>query len=190
MRRGNEDTPDLELVRRVARGDEAAFAALYERHKPFAYRVAYQITLDEHLALDAVQETFAWAARAITRPGFRLNARFTTLIYPAARHSALALRQKQKRERPTDPVAISAAADYAAPDANRARAEQQEASRAEAKRLAGAVAQLSEAHQQILQLHYFLGHTLDDAAEILQIPAGTARSRLHKALERLRQTLS
>ena len=85
---------DEELVEVCNVGDahEAAraFEALYRRHRDFVLRVARRFTRDRELALDALQETFAYLLNKFppAGAGLTLTARLPTLLYPAAKNAA------------------------------------------------------------------------------------------------------
>jgi RNA polymerase sigma-70 factor (ECF subfamily) len=49
--------------------------------------------------------------------------------------------------------------------------------------------QLDAEQRTVLVLHYYLGLSLEEAAEALGVPAGTAKSRLHRAIQAMRATL-
>ena len=57
----------------------------------------------------------------------------------------------------------------------------------DARRVRQAVASLPEAHRLVVELRFFAGATLDEMAAVLGCPLGTVKSRLHHALEKLRQ---
>jgi RNA polymerase sigma-70 factor (ECF subfamily) len=70
-----------------------------------------------------------------------------------------------------------------------ASAEEEHWQRWEARALWQAVRRLSVKDQQVIYLHYFLDLPVADVAETLSIPPGTVKSRLHRALERLREVI-
>ncbi|MCH8853879.1 MAG: sigma-70 family RNA polymerase sigma factor, partial [Planctomycetes bacterium] len=86
---------DAELVAAINAGDVEAFEALYFRHRDWVYGLAVRFTGDDELALDVLQETFAYLLRKT--PGLKLTARLRTFLYPAVKHIALALRRKSLR---------------------------------------------------------------------------------------------
>src|SRR4029450_13051897 len=90
-----EEESDLELIARIDRGDERAFAALYDRHKRWVAHLASRWTGDPDLALDVLQETFLYLTQKF--PGFRLTARFRTFLYPVVRSLSVTMLRKSKR---------------------------------------------------------------------------------------------
>src|SRR4029078_10622766 len=94
---------DEELVDVCNVGDAdsaaAAFEALYRRHRDFVLRVARRFTGDRELALDALQDTFAYLLRKFppAGDGLDLKARLKTLLYPVSNIPALRPRRRAAR---------------------------------------------------------------------------------------------
>lgn len=169
-----EQFDDVELIARVNRGDEAAFAALYHRHKDWVAGLAYRWTGDRETALDVLQETFLYFVKKF--PGFRLTAKLQTFLYPAVRNLSIAARRKAGRYEsvePDAPVMAELAAD--APVAG------------EDGQIQAALALLPETQREVLLLRFVDGLELAEIAGAMEIPLGTVKSRMHNALETLRQ---
>ena len=165
---------DLELVVAVNRGDWAAFDALYHRHRDWAFRLAWRFAGNEADAHDILQETFVYLAQKL-RAGLDLHAGITTLLYPAVKHTALALKRKRARWRPmNDDPDIPAPPQEAPPGTARSE-------------LAAALATLSDPHREVLLMRFVDDMTLEEIAFALAIPIGTVKSRLHHALAELRE---
>lgn len=161
--------PDDQLLQRAAAGDPEAFEALYRRHRDWVHRLAWRFTGNEQDALDILQETFIYLLQKL--PGFRLTAAMTTFLYPVVKHLSLNLR---RRRRPgTDEDILLALPDPAA----------QPASRAE---LAAALAVLSKEQCEVVLMRFVDDLSLDEIAQALDVPTGTVKSRLHRALDTLR----
>lgn len=169
---------DMELVRRAQGGDRDAFATLATDLYARFHRVAYSMLRDRELALDAVQAAMLSAWREL--PSLRDPARFEAWTYRLLIHACYAEgRQRQRRQRlpnlfhePAEPVA----ADEVGALAHRDQLER-------------AFRFLSEDHRAIVVLHHLADQPLPRVAEILGIPEGTARSRLHRAMSQLRAAL-
>lgn len=164
---------DLELVAAINGGDTAAFDSLYFRYRDWVVGLAYRWTGDADLALDVLQETFLYVLKKF--PGFRLTATFKTFLYPAVKHLSLAARRKSERYRSSgaelDSLEYMVASDCPA----------------RAGELAQVMKSLSEQHREILLLRFVDGLSLGEIAAVLDIPLGTVKSRLHFALNALRQ---
>ena len=161
---------DAELVAAINAGDVEAFEALYFRHRDWVYGLAVRFTGDDELALDALQETFAYLLRKA--PDLKLTARLRTFLYPAVKHIALALRRKSLRFA-SDEQALS---ELAAPPPA-----------ADHAGLEAALATLPAAQREVLVMRFIDDLALEEIARALEIPLGTVKSRLHNALRTLRQ---
>jgi len=173
---------DVDLIARVARGDESALADLYDRYAASAYGLALRIVRDTSLAEDAVQEAFLGVWRGAARfDGAR--ARASTWLLSLVHHKAVDLVRREEA-RPATPTEVlpepADGADVSADVIGRAQ-------RVEIER---ALAQLTPSHRQILELAYFGGLTQSELAERLGEPIGTVKSRTHAALARLRTLLA
>ncbi|MEN8128283.1 MAG: sigma-70 family RNA polymerase sigma factor [Planctomycetota bacterium] len=167
---------DEKLIERINRGEVDAFETLYVRYRDWVHRLAYRFTRDEELAQDVVQETFTYLLKKF--PGFQLTARMTTFLYPTVKFTALGMLRQRQRHAGVD----SSPEEIAVP-----APEQTDASRSE---LAAAIAVLSDAHRETMLMRFVDGFSIDQIAAVLDIPAGTVKSRLHKALQKLRENES
>jgi RNA polymerase sigma factor (sigma-70 family) len=120
------DVHDTVLARRAAKGDGAAFAALYDRHERRAYNLCYRITGSAEDAADATQETFLKVLERLPSLSEReLN--FGSYLLTAARHASYDAIERRKRATPAAeipdsaiPVATGEAVDGPEPSALRA----------------------------------------------------------------------
>ncbi len=175
--------------RRDATG-EAAFAALVTRHGPMIMHVCRQL-LDDHHAEDAFQAVFlvlACKARSIRDPDKLGNWLYGVALRTARRaRGRLARRYKNEvgsamRHPGSDPGVLIEPMVQSAEQSVLAR-EQAEVLHREIDRLPGPF-------RQPIVLCYFEGLTLDEAAQRLRCPAGTVRSRLARACDKLRRGLT
>jgi len=169
--RADPERTDAQLVRAVSRGDERAFAALYTRHKDWAYRLAWRFTRDDQLAQDVTQETFTYFLSRF--PGFRLSAQLRTYLYPVVRSIAITHLRKIKPERlaSDDVLRVEARASHE-PGLTAA--------------LVAAINDLPPAQREILLMRIVDELPVRAIATALLIPEGTVKSRLHHALRTLR----
>ena len=170
----NDPRTDQQLIAAINAGDVAAFEVLYFRYRDWVVGLACRFTNDEDLALDVLQETFLYFLRKF--PGFRLTANLKTFLYPVVKNLTIAARRKAGR--------------YQSNQAEQERVEQLPAADPPAgagNDLTVALANLSEEHRETLLLRYVDGLTLAEIAEASDVPLGTVKSRLHNALEALRQ---
>src|SRR5262245_19031289 len=165
---------DQQLIAAINAGDAAAFEILYHRYRDWVVNLAHRFTGNDDLALDVMQETFLYLLRKF--PGFRLTANLKTFLYPAIKNLSIAARRKAGR--------------YQSTEAEQQSLEQTPAASAtpdHTNDLAAALANLSAEHREVLLLRFVDGLQLAEIAEATDVPLGTVKSRLHHALESLRQ---
>jgi RNA polymerase sigma-70 factor (ECF subfamily) len=165
---------DVELVAAINGGDAAAFEVLYRRHRDWVVGLAVRLTGDGDAALDVLQETFLYVLRKF--PGFRLTANFKTFLYPAVRNLSIAARRKASRYQATD-TELDQLDQAAAPPASGTAGDD----------LQFVLAALPEEQREVLLLRFVDGLSLAEVAGAMDIPLGTVKSRLHNALQTLRQ---
>ena len=165
---------DAELVAAINQGDAAAFEVLYFRHRDWVAGLAYRFTGDSDASLDVLQETFLYVLRKF--PGFRLTANFKTFLYPAVRNLSIAARRKAARYQATA-AELEQLEQASAPPATGA----------EGGDLGFVLAALPEEQREVLLLRFVDGLSLAEIAAAMAIPLGTVKSRLHNALQTLRQ---
>jgi RNA polymerase sigma-70 factor (ECF subfamily) len=166
------------LVERARGGDHDAFTTLLDVRLARLDAAARLILRDPELARDAVQEALIRAWRDL--PGLRDPDRFDAWLHRLLVNACLDLVRRRKRrlmEVELSPVDMPTAGDSAGSIADR-------------EVLHEALARLDPGHRAVVALHYLLGMPLPDVAMSLQIPLGTAKSRLHYALAAMRTTVT
>lgn len=165
---------DEELLLRVGRGDVGALEALHARFARPLMTFLHALTHDAALSEDLVQETFvsAWQAAPRWQPRGRASTWLFTIARRAAGH-ARAKRRPLSMARPPE----RAASPTPAPDDV-------------GPRLARAIESLSEPLRTAFVLVRVSGLALLEAAEVLEVPEGTLKSRLAAAEARLRLLLA
>ena len=175
---------DEALVALVARGDDGALAALYDRVGRVAFGIAYRVLRDERLAEDAVQEGFlaVWRTAATYRPE---RAKASTWIVTLVHRRAVDIvrREQRRRAEPLDATAVGEAADPAG------SAEDEAWLAFERDRVQRALRTLPDAQREMLELAYYGGYSQSELAERLGVPLGTIKSRMFAGLARLREVL-
>ncbi len=185
-RRAGEES-DLALVRRVQAGDTAALGVLYERYRRVVYRTALAITRDERIAEDVLQEcfvrlyTYAYAVD-VERPLLGWLYRVTVhLAYdhiPSRRWREAALALDEILEWLTNLPSAFPLPEHEAEERDMAQMVRE------------LIAALPASHQVVIVLFYLENMPLEAIAEVLELPVGTVKSRLHYARARLRDMLS
>ncbi len=167
-----------ELLARCTRGDEHAVRELVDRFSRSAQSLARAILNDDHLAEDALQNSFLAALRRLGQ--LRDSRAFPGWFRQIVRTEAC--RVLRRRREPAMGAVNEAAAGDAAPDTDAQAAELRSIVREVVKRLPPAKSQTTE-------LFYFEQHSCAEIAELLDIPTGTVKRRLHDARQRLRSML-
>ena len=156
-----------------------AFEALVESSTPSVYRLA-RAYVGDAAAADVVQESFLAAWRAL--PRLRDPDRFAPWLHRIAVNNCRSALRGRGRVRE---LTLDSGAASAAPHASDFRAG------VEARALVEpAFRRLHEDHRAVIALHYAAGLSIRQVAEVLQIPEGTAKSRLNAALTELRRHVS
>jgi RNA polymerase sigma-70 factor (ECF subfamily) len=169
-----------ELVERARKGDHEAFSALAKASFGRLFGAAKLILRDDDRAQDAVQEALvlAWKhVRAVRDPEA-----WDAWLY---RLTVRACYRLAKRARRRDIVEL-----HVEPEIEPAGGSDFTGALVERERLGRELGRLPVDQRAVMVLHFYLDLPLTEAAAILDIPAGTAKSRLHRGLETLRVALS
>lgn len=178
------DPADLaELMRLSARGDEQAFARLYDATCARAHGLAVRVVRDPAQAEEVTQESYLEVWRTATRfdpARGSVIGWLLTIVHRKAvdrvRSAEASGRRDSTYHQRNQPVAHDATAEAAHASL-------------EAHRVRGALATLTEVQRQALELAYFGGYTHTEVASMLDLPVGTAKTRIRDGLIRLRDTM-
>lgn len=181
--RSRNDAASEELLVAVAGGDQLAFAALYDRVTPQVLGVALRVLRDRALAEEVAQEVMVEVWRKADRfdpDRGTASGWITTLAHRRAVdrvRSEQASRDRDDRvSRRDEPRAFDAVADEVQVNLDHWQVRR-------------ALSTLTDRQREAIELAYFGGHTYRDVARVLDIPEGTAKSRLRDGLLRLREAL-
>jgi RNA polymerase sigma factor (sigma-70 family) len=169
---------DRDLVEQARRGDREAFAVLVHQVSDSLYAVAFRILRDAGLAEDALQNALVLAWKRL--PRLRDDDRFEAWIHRILVHACYD--ESQRARLWTANVRVLPVDGPTTPDGTDAVADRDELERA--------FRRLSVEQRAVFVLHHYVGLPLVEVAELLEIPAGTARSRLHYAIADLRDALT
>lgn len=169
---------EADLILRARQGEGAAWETLVQSHQEAVFRLAYLLLGDAGDAEDVAQETFIRAFRFL--PQFDSSRNWRPWLLSIAANLARNRRRSAGRY-----FAHLRRFAIQSPDAI-SDPEREAARLASARTLWLAVRQLDPADQEIIYLRYFLELSVDETAEALHVAAGTVKSRLHRALKRLR----
>jgi RNA polymerase sigma-70 factor, ECF subfamily len=167
---------DINLIQTAKRGNIDAFTELVGNYKNFVFRTAYGVVQSRPDAEDVTQETFIKAYQSLKT--LQNDRTFPTWLARIVVRTALDFVQRRQRQ----PTATLHPEMVTTEDAH---------SQLDARMdLELALAKLSEEHRIVLVLREIQGFDYTELAEILNVPIGTVRSRLHHARAHLRGLLS
>lgn len=175
---------DATLIDQALSGDPESFGELVKKYQNRLYNTVVRFVGCRDEAEDVVQDAFVQAF--IKLDTFQHNSAFYTWLYRIAFNVAVSRRRKKRpgllidRARDqtgNDPV------DPAEPPTDSLEREEQ------AAQVHAGLARLSEEHRTILVLREMEGFCYDTIADIIDVPVGTVRSRLHRARMQLRDEL-
>ncbi|MCC7292672.1 MAG: sigma-70 family RNA polymerase sigma factor [Phycisphaerales bacterium] len=181
---------DIDLIRKVQGGEASSFGLLVTRYQDRVHNTCWRICGNTEDARDLTQEAFLNAFRRLG--DFRLDSRFYTWLFRIAVNLAISHRRKMKHRAaiPLDGRSGGDGEDHAALGAS--IEDRQEAAPDEAvaqgelrQRLAAGLRMLDEDHRAVVVLRDIEGLDYARIAEILDVPVGTVRSRLHRGRQEL-----
>lgn len=184
------DTADEVLLGRfVERGDKASFEQLVKRYQHEIYNYLRRYLGDEGMAEDAFQLTFVRVYQKADQ--FDLSRRFRPWLYSVATNQAIDLKRRNKR-RVHQSLDISSSSNEsrstthsaAIPD-HRQPTEDPLVTDEFQQRMRSAVQEIGEPGRSALELIYLQGLPYKEAAEVLGVPVGTVKSRVHAAIRKL-----
>ncbi len=180
--RTQTDAAEAELLSAVARGDERAFAVIYDRYSSILFGLLLRIVRDRPEAEDVLQDVFLqiWQ-QAVNFDPARGRA-FTWLVTLARSRAIDRLRSRDARERTANAAAQEAVEEVGDALSDAVRAEQSEVVR-------GALAAIPEEQRRALMLAYFEGLSQTEIAERTGQPLGTVKTRMRAGLHKLRELL-
>lgn len=171
---------DRELIKQVARHDQRAFLALYERYSSRIYTLILRMVNDQGLAEEILQETFLrlWnrAQQYIPDRGSVL-----TWLLGVARHTALE-RLRFESHRP-----ILSDGNEPTPLLESIPEPESTSDEARWRSLHLALQSLPEEQKNVIELAYYEGMSQGEIAEVLNLPLGTVKTRLRSGMMRLRR---
>ena len=172
---------ESELVVRAKRGDAAAYEELVHLHQAIAFRTAFLVTRSAEDAEEVAADSFLKAFQALGR--FRRGKPFRPWLLAIVANEA---RNRRRAGTRRHALVLRAADESRLGDA--APSPEAAALRAERRRdLLGAIERLPEDQRLAVECRYFLELSEAETALVLGVRRGTAKSRLSRALERLRQ---
>jgi RNA polymerase sigma-70 factor (ECF subfamily) len=168
-----------ELVERARDGDLDAYSQLVRAAHPRLYGVAKLILRDSDRAQDAVQDALLLAWRHVR--SLRDPDAWDAWLRRLTVHACYKVARKEKRRTLVEL--------HVTPDAGSARTPDASSLVAERDWVMAELDQLDIDRRAVIVLHYYLDLSIPEVAEILDIPVGTAASRLHRGLKAMRASM-
>ncbi|SBV37305.1 RNA polymerase sigma factor [uncultured Stenotrophomonas sp.] len=183
--------PDAGLVARAVLGDGAAFEAIMRRHNRMLFRTARSIVKDDAEAEDVVQEAYLAAWRSLGR--YRAESRLSTWLVRIAVNEAL----RRQRRKSAQIIPLEAVMTHPDPGTRAfladepGREPEQLAMRTQMRRLMEKrIDLLPNAFRTVFMLRAVEEMSVEEVAQILEIPEATVRTRLFRARGLLREGLA
>lgn len=171
------------LLARAGRGDEQAFAAFYDHTSARAYGLALRVVRNPAHAEEIAQEAYLDAWRTSGRFNPELGSAIGWLLTIVHRKAVDRVRsveastsRDQTWQRESQPVEHDQTAEQAQTSL-------------EAQRVRGAIKTLTSVQRQAVELAFLGGYTHTEVATMLEVPVGTAKTRIRDGLIRLRDTM-
>lgn len=172
-----------QLLARVARGDQQAFAALYDQIAPRVLGLVRRLLRDHAQSEEVTQEIFLEIWQTATRYDSAKGGASTWIMTMAHRRAVDRVRASQSsRDRDTK-IGIR---DY---DAEYDNVSETVQTRVEHERVEKAMLRLTELQRQAVSLAYYGGYSHSEVAKLLSVPIGTVKTRLRDGMIRLRDEL-
>ena len=172
-----------DLLRRSARGDEEAFAALYDATSRRLFGLVLRIVRDHAMSEEVTQEVYLDVWRHCARFDPERGSALSWLMTIAHRTAVDRVRASEASRRRDDAHAATSQEVEFDTTAETAQAS------LEAQRVRRALTTLTDAQRSAVELAYLGGYTHTEVARLLDLPLGTAKTRIRDGLIRLRDTL-
>ena len=166
---------DAERIERILKGDSTAFRELVNRHKDYAFTLAYRILNSREDAEEAAQDAFVRAYNALA--SFNREAKFTTWLYRIVVNCALTVQQRRKMQ--TEDIDDAKILRGSNDTTDALKQKEQKFYIQKALKL------LSPDDVTMITLFYLKENSLEEIAEIVGIETNTVKVKLHRARKRL-----
>ena len=184
MNQTGNNLTDQQLISQTLDGQTAAFGILVRKYQNRLFNSMVHLLRNQSDAEDVVQDAFLLALRKLD--SFQGNSQFYTWLFRIARNTAIS---KLRRKKPTvslESTGSEQRLDF--PDDGPAVSDEMER-RERQTGLMRAMDLLSSEHREILILREMEEQNYETISEILDLPVGTVRSRLHRARSQLKELL-
>src|SRR3954464_9790366 len=176
-------------INQVLKGDQNAFGEIVELYKDKVFQICFRMLGNRHEAEDLAQEAFVRAF--VNIQSFNIQMKFSTWLYRIATNLCIDRLRKKKPDYHLDAEVAGTeglnmysqiAADIRMPEEEVESLELQECIQA-------AITKLPEKYRSVIVLKYIEELSLKEISEILDLPVGTVKTRIHRGREALRKQL-
>lgn len=171
---------DAQLIQRIAAKDQSAIEALYTAYQLRVFRFIFRRVKSEAVAEELTNEVFMEVWRGASR--FEGRSSLSSWILGIAHNRAISSLRKRREESMDEGVAEAIPDDADTPEVEAQKVDKGEA-------LRRCIGQLSEDHAQVVDLVYYQEMSVNEAAEILGVPANTVKTRMFHARKKLSELL-
>ena len=176
-------------ITQVRKGDQDAYAEIVEIYKDKIFQICYRILGNSHEAEDIAQEAFLRAYTNIN--SFNIDLKFSSWLYRIATNLCIDRIRKKKPDYYLD--AEVAGTDgltmYSQIPANTRLPEEDVESLELRETIQREISRLPEKYRTVIVLKYIEELSLNEISEILDLPLGTVKTRIHRGREALRKQL-
>ncbi|RYU96450.1 sigma-70 family RNA polymerase sigma factor [Emticicia agri] len=178
----NDEQKDIILLKRIQSGDRLAYKELINRHKDYAFTVAFRILNSREDAEEIAQDAFLQVYKNIHT--FNFEAKFTTWFYRIVFNAALM--QKRKSRIFTEDIEASPQASMVS---NLSDSSEDVRKNERQQAIRQAMQQLSADDVLLITLFYLQEQSLEEIAAVIKISAETAKVKIHRARKRLAEEM-
>ncbi|SMO51793.1 RNA polymerase sigma factor [Solitalea koreensis] len=172
---------DIELIDLALEGNQGAYVDLINRHQRYVFTLALRFTKNREDAEEVAQDSFLKAFRSLT--AFQRNSKFTTWLYSIVYTTAMSKLRKSRLD--TDslddvlhPVYVE---NYSTEDTSRGLE-----NKVQKEYINKAIERLLPDDGMIISLFYLAEQSLEEIAQVMNMPANTVKVKLHRARQRLK----
>ncbi len=171
---------DNSIIERILAGDKSGYKDLANRHKDYAFTVAYKIAGTREDAEEIAQDAFIQAFQAL--PAFNQEAKFTTWFYRIVFNAALMFKRKNRIK--TEDIELSQSAQFVPANTdNELKISEQR------QYIQKALNHLSSDDVTVITLFYLKEQSLEEIAQIVGLSAETVKVKLCRARKRLAEEM-
>jgi len=180
----NTGPPDEEIINRILKGEQSAFAVLVEKYQNYVFTLVLRFTENREDAEEIAQDVFVKAYRSLA--DFRGDSKFSTWLFTITRTTCLSFLRKKKLDTQSldnERTGIQLANRESGFNANQVEQKSRHAM------LNQAISMLSPDDSQVLNLFYKGDQTLEEISKIMRLDPNTVKVKLHRARQRLKDKM-